>query len=95
MAADHQRLDVIDQLLAAGTPIDAVDPAFGGHPLRAAAENGRPSSVRHLLARGADPNLRAADGHTPLELCRRGRAGSATPERHDEVEAILRPLAEP
>jgi ankyrin repeat protein len=95
MAADHQRLDVIDQLLAAGTPIDAVDPAFGGHPLRAAAENGRPDSVRHLLARGADPNLKDADGRTPLELCRRGRAGSAAPERHDEVEAILRPLAEP
>jgi ankyrin repeat protein len=94
MAADHQRLEVIDELLAAGTPIDAVDPAFGGHPLRAAAENGRPDSVQHLLARGADPNLRAADGSTPLELCRRGRAGSAAPERHDQVEAILRPLVE-
>jgi uncharacterized protein len=54
MAADHQRLDVIDQLLDAGTPIDAVDD-FDRQPLRIAAQNGRSASVEHLLARGADP----------------------------------------
>jgi len=54
MAADHQRLDVIDQLIAAGTPVDAVDDAFGGQPLRQAAGNGRPASVRRLLAHGAE-----------------------------------------
>ena len=37
MASAHQRLDVIDQFIAAGTPVDAVDEAFGGHPLREAA----------------------------------------------------------
>lgn len=30
MAADHERLDVIDQLIAAGTQIDAVDAEWGG-----------------------------------------------------------------
>jgi len=55
MAADHERLDVIDQLLDAGTPIDATDP-WGRQPLRLATMNGRAASVRHLLARGADPN---------------------------------------
>ena len=56
MAARHERLDVIDRLLALGTPVDAVDPVFGGHPLRAAAQAGRPGSVGQLLAAGADPN---------------------------------------
>jgi ankyrin repeat protein len=84
MAADHQRLDVIDELIAVGTPVDAVDEAFGGHPLRQAAGNGRPASVRRLLDHGADPNLRDERGRTPLDLCRDGG--------HDEVEAILAPL---
>jgi ankyrin repeat protein len=91
MAADHQRLGVIDQLVAAGTPVDATDEAFGGQALRTAAGNGRPESVRRLLAHGADPNLRDDEGRTPLDLCRRGRRGDDRPER-DAVEAILAPL---
>lgn len=87
MAADHQRLDVIDELIAVGTPVDATDEAFGGHPLRTAAANGRPASVRRLLAYGADPNVRDERGRTPLDLCR----ASGSDRRH-EVEAILRPL---
>ena len=84
MAADHQRLDVIDELIAAGTPIDATDPAFGGQPLRTAAWNGRPASTRRLLAHGADRSLPDDEGRTPLDLCRLGD----TPGHH-EVEAIL------
>ncbi|WP_433274496.1 ankyrin repeat domain-containing protein [Actinosynnema sp. CS-041913] len=56
MAADHERLDVIDQLLLAGTPIDAADALWGRQALRLATTNGRMASVRHLLARGADPS---------------------------------------
>jgi uncharacterized protein len=94
MAADHQRLDVIDRLLAAGTPVDAVDDSFGGHPLRQAAGNGRPAAVRRLLAHGADPNLRDDQGRRPIDLSRRGRAAAAAGARpaFDEVEAILAPL---
>src|SRR5262245_23079926 len=91
MAADHQRLDVIDELIAAGTPIDATDEAFGGHPLRTAAQNGRPASVRRLLEHGADPNLRDDQGRTPLMLSRQGRDSDDRPAR-DEVDAILTPL---
>ena len=96
MAAHHQRLDVIDRLIDAGVPVDATDPAFGGHPLRTAASEGRPASVRRLLEHGADPSLRdPGSGLTPLELCRRSRAqGSDTPG-HAEVEAILEAAVEP
>ena len=87
MAADHQRLDVIDELVAAGTPVDATDPAFGRQPLRTAAANGRPASVRRLLEHGADPGLADDRGRTPLELCRAGSSPG-----HTQVEAILAPL---
>jgi ankyrin repeat protein len=73
-----------DQLLAAGTPIDATDDTYGLHPLRLAAQNGRVRSVRRLLELGADPDLRDERGRSPLDLC----AG------HTEAAAILRPLSE-
>lgn len=93
-AADHQRLEVIDQLIAAGTPVDAVDELFGRHALRLAAENGRARSVRRLLEHGADPNLRDEEGRTPLDLCQSGDRSPRSAD-HDEVDRILRPLATP
>jgi ankyrin repeat protein len=92
MAAGHERLEVIDQLIAAGTPVDAVDEAFGGHPMREAASQGRPGSVARLLAHWADPNLRDDHGRTALDWCRRGRDGHERHQPFDEVEAILAPL---
>ena len=89
-AADHQRLDVIDQLIEAGTPVNQADAEWGRLPLHTAAGNGRAASVRRLLAHGADPNLRDPEHHrTPLEECQ--PAGSPG---HREVEAILRPLTQ-
>jgi ankyrin repeat protein len=59
-------LDVIDQLLAASTPVDGVD-KDGSTALHEAAFTGRADSVRHLLARGADPSRRDTRfGSTPL-----------------------------
>jgi uncharacterized protein len=90
-AADHERMPVIDAVIAAGTPVDAVDEIYGRHALRLAAQNGRPRSVRRLLEHGADPNLRDEHGRTALDLCqpalRQHRSAG-----HDEVDAILRPL---
>ena len=80
---------VIDRLLDDGVPVDSVDPVWGGHPLRTAAANGRPASVRRLLARGANPDLRDPEGRTPLDLCRAGGSSSAG---HAEVESILPPV---
>ena len=87
-AADHQRLEVIDRLVAAGTPVNEPDAEWGRLPLHTAAGNGRVASVRRLLAHGADPNLRGP-GHntTPLEESQRESSPA-----HREVEAILRPL---
>jgi uncharacterized protein len=87
-AADHQRLQVIDQLIEAGTPVNEADAEWGRLPLHTAAGNGRADSVRRLLAHGADPNLRDPRHHkTPLEDCQEGDSPG-----HREVEAILRPL---
>jgi ankyrin repeat protein len=88
MAADHERLTVIDELLAAGVPIDAVDPEWRGQALRTAAQHGRAAGVRHLLHRGADPTLKDDDGHTALTLCQEHRYEPGP--GHDEVAAMLR-----
>ena len=91
-AADHQRLEVIDQLVAAGTPVNRADAEWERLPLHVAAGNGRVASVRRLLAHGADPNLRAPGHHrTPLEECQPPNGNPDDPG-HEEVAAILRPL---
>lgn len=88
-AADHQRLEVIDQLVAAGTPVNQADAEWQRQPLHVAAGSGRPASVRRLLAHGADPNLRDPTQHrTPLEWC----PSEADSPEDNEVKAILRPL---
>lgn len=82
---------MIDQLIDAQTPVDAVDELFGRQALRLAAQNGRPQSVRRLLEHGADPDLRDEHGSTALDLCQPAHRYHDNPG-HDEVNAILRPL---
>lgn len=90
-AAAHQRPHVIDQLAAAGAPVNE-GTEWLAPPLHTAAQNGRPASVRRLLAHGADPNLRDPEHHrTPLEWCQPAYRYLDSPA-HDEVDAILRPL---
>lgn len=85
-AADHQRLDVIDLLVAAGTPVNEADAVWQRMPLHVAAANGKPAGVRRLLEHGADPTLRdPAHLRTPLEWCRQSDNSPA----HEEVEALL------
>jgi hypothetical protein len=87
-AADHQRLESIDQLVEAGTPVNEPDAEWERLPLHTAAGNGRLASVRRLLAHGADPNFRDPRHRTtPLEESQRENSPG-----HREVEAILRPL---
>jgi uncharacterized protein len=89
-AADHQRLEAIDRLVEAGTPVNEADAEWGRLPLHTAAGSGRAASVRRLLAHGADPGLRDPTHHrTPLEESQQGDSPG-----HREVEAILRPLTQ-
>ena len=91
-AADHQRLDVVRALVAAGTDIDTADAQWHRLALHTAADHGRPASVRLLLELGADPNLRDPDhGRTPLEWCQPEYRYLSHPG-HDEVDRILRPV---
>jgi uncharacterized protein len=93
-AADHQRLDVIDQLVGAGTPVNEPDAEWQRLPLHTAAGNGRSATVRRLLAHGADPNLRDPKNHrTALDECQAGNQHLGSPG-HDEVEGILRSLTQ-
>lgn len=86
MAADHVRLDVLDQLLDAGTPIDATDP-WDRQALCLAAGRGRVASVRHLLARGADPGWRdPTNNRTALDWCHQQPPDS---QERDQIEALL------
>jgi uncharacterized protein len=92
VAAEHGRLDVIDQLLDAATPVDGVD-ADGSTALHEAAYSGRADSVRHLLARGADPGRRDSRfNSTPLGWCRHRRDEVGPGHGHEEVERLLAPI---
>ncbi|MBW0103631.1 ankyrin repeat domain-containing protein [Pseudonocardia sp. KRD291] len=93
MAARHGRTAVIDDLVAGGTPVDAVDPMWGGHPLRSAVSC--PAGVRRLLEHGADPGLRDGVGRTALDLCRIGHREHPDADGYAEVEALLVSLTEP
>jgi ankyrin repeat protein len=64
-AADHQRLETIDQLIEAGTPVNEPDAEWERLPLHTAAANGRPASVRRLLATAPTPTS-AIPNTTPL-----------------------------
>jgi ankyrin repeat protein len=95
IAAERGHLDVIDHLLAAGTPVDGVGPD-GSTALHEAAYSGRPDSVQHLLSHGADPDRRDSRFHaTPLDWSRHARAETGAADGHDAVERILSPLAIP
>lgn len=96
IAAEHGRLGVIDQLLAADTPVDGVD-RDGSTALHEAAYSGRADSVRHLLSCGADPAHADTRFHsTPLGWCRHRAAESESESGHGhghaDVEQILTPL---
>lgn len=94
IAAEHGRLDVIDQLLAASTPVDGTD-RDGSTALHEAAFCGRADSVRHLLAHGADPNRQDTRFHgTPLDWCRHQHEEEGPGHGHDEAEQILRPITQ-
>jgi len=101
-AAVCERLETLDLLLGSGVPVDA-DPETGQANgsrtlLHEAAYWGKPRSVHHLLALGADPDRCDNEyGATPLGWCRHRIAeidgfGPHLLEGHRRVEGILEPV---
>jgi len=101
-AAVCERLETLDLLLAGGVPVDA-DPDTGREDgsstlLHEAGYWGKPRSVQHLIARGADPNRRDREhDSTPLGWCRHrldeiSVFGEHLTTGHRAVERILEPL---
>jgi hypothetical protein len=90
-AAVCERLEVIDELLARGSDINAefttLSEGHGSTALHSAAWDGKARSVEHLLSRGANPDLRVG-GMTALERCRQ-RRGVGHGGDHDAVAELL------
>lgn len=86
-AAQHNRVDVIKVLIAAGASPDGVSVKKGGcgaTPLHRAAYSGSEAAVYALIAAGADPNakdLSFGDQRTPLH--------KAVSQRHSNIVRIL------
>lgn len=59
-------LGAIEQYIASGAAVDAVDPEHGGTPLAWAAATGQAEAIELLIDRGADVNAADRDGGTAL-----------------------------
>lgn len=60
--------DILEPLIKAGADLNAAGSGQVTPLMAAATKNPNPESVRLLLARGADPNLRDSEGNTALEM---------------------------
>ncbi len=95
LAAGNNRLEVIEQLLQTGTPIDGVD-MDGSTALHEAAWSGKPDAVGLLLARGADPDrCDTTFGATPVGWAQHRREEIGPGWGHDEVQQILHRASQP
>lgn len=68
---DRSRIEAIDFLLKLGADIDAkncTEYEQGWTALHRAVKNYQTALVKHLVSRGAQVDLKAADGQTPLDL---------------------------
>jgi len=76
-AVGHGMPEVVELLLAHGAELEVANKPFGWTPLHRVAVDGfnpgHARSLELLLKHGADPNVRAKDGHTPLELAEKFR----------------------
>ena len=65
-AAGQGNIQAIKQHVAAGTDLNANEPAMGGTPLISAAAFGQTEAAKLLIEEGANVNLKNNDGATPL-----------------------------
>lgn len=101
-AAELDRPEVLEALIAAGLPADAAS-RTGTTPLLVAADRGRRANVQALLNAGAPVNAKNAVGDTPLicavrnghkEVARLLLAHDANPRQRNQRHESARDLAE-
>ena len=83
--------EVVDYLLEQGAPIDSRSFAGGSTALHVAAHREHHDIVRRLLAAGADPNARDANGRTAADWSAL-KAERRVQEDHDVLWTRLRPV---
>jgi len=71
---------ILETFISKGTPINALSET-GESALHAACWNGKVDTVKLLLERGADPQIRKADGASPVTL--------ASGQKHEDIVALL------
>jgi ankyrin repeat protein len=79
-AAAGGDVNTVKALLDSGTPVNGLDQA-GESALHAACWSGKTEVVKLLLNRGADPEIKKADGASPVNL--------ATGQKHDDIVVLL------
>ncbi|MFI5178673.1 MAG: ankyrin repeat domain-containing protein [Vicinamibacterales bacterium] len=94
-AARHGDVAGIERALDAGAGVNAEAPIDRKTALFRAAVFGYSDAVHVLLARGADPARRGADGHTALEVVTAAIAEEQDPAAVRALEAVAASLRSP
>jgi len=71
---------ILETFISKGTPINALSET-GESALHAACWNGKVDTVKLLLERGADPQIKKADGASPVTL--------ASGQKHEDIVALI------
>jgi len=71
---------ILETFITKGTPINALSET-GESALHAACWNGKVDTVKLLLERGADPQIKKGDGASPVAL--------ASGQKHNDIVALL------
>jgi ankyrin repeat protein len=79
-AASSGDIRTLQELVDSGTPVNGLD-QNGRAALNEAAWNGKTEAVKLLLDKGANPNIRKADGASPADL--------AAGQKHQDIVDLL------